>query len=311
MLEKSTFRRFKRSRNRSEGGYILLTLLLFVALLAILAGAVEESITQQVKRDREEELIHRGVQYSRAVRRYYKKFGSYPTSVDQLMSSNNLRFLRKKYKDPMSRDPKTGQEKDFKPLHQGEVQMSFGGGLQGGAALNALAQNAGVKGGQGLATAIAAATGQQGATGPQANLNASDASDAGSPDQDSNGATPAAQTGPGISSGTGGSSSSGQVFGGGPIVGVVSTSKAASIRSFNKKDHYNQWQFIYDPTSDRGGLLMTPNQPPLNIGANGQPGQTGNGQPGSGISGTGFSNQPTSPGAPPAQQQPQPQETQQ
>ncbi len=47
------------------------------------------------------------------------------------------------------------------------------------------------------------------------------------------------------------------------MVGVTSTSKLTGIRSFNKKDHYNQWQFIYDPSSDRGGLVMTPNQPPL------------------------------------------------
>ncbi len=30
------------------------------------------------------------------------------------------------------------------------------------------------------------------------------------------------------------------VFGGGPIVGVASTSKAQSIREFNHKNHYNQ-----------------------------------------------------------------------
>jgi hypothetical protein len=74
-------------------------------------------------------------------------------------------------------------------------------------------------------------------------------------------------------------------------VGVASASKAKSIREFNKKDHYNQWQFIYDPTTDRGGLLMTPNQPPLqgsmqNMQQNGpqngqQPAQPGlPGQPG-------------------------------
>ena len=56
---------------------------------------------------------------------------------------------------------------------------------------------------------------------------------------------------------------SGQTFGGGPIVGVVSTSEKDTIREFNKKNHYNQWQFIYDPGSDRGGLLNTPAQPPL------------------------------------------------
>ena len=56
---------------------------------------------------------------------------------------------------------------------------------------------------------------------------------------------------------------SSQVFGGAGIVGVASVSKKQTIREFNKKNRYNQWQFIYDPTTDRGGLLMTPNQPPL------------------------------------------------
>jgi hypothetical protein len=55
----------------------------------------------------------------------------------------------------------------------------------------------------------------------------------------------------------------GPVFGGAPIIGVASRSKEKSIREFNKKDHYNQWQFIYDPSTDRGGLLTTPNQPPI------------------------------------------------
>jgi hypothetical protein len=74
-----------------------------------------------------------------------------------------------------------------------------------------------------------------------------------------------------------------QVFGGGGIVGVASLNKDKTIREFNKKNHYNQWQFIYDPTSDRGGLLMTPNQPPLmlsptqNQQSNGQGTNTNNG----------------------------------
>jgi hypothetical protein len=44
---------------------------------------------------------------------------------------------------------------------------------------------------------------------------------------------------------------------------VVSTNKSQTIREFNHKKKYNEWQFIYDPGTDRGGLLMTPNQPPL------------------------------------------------
>ena len=60
------------------------------------------SITFDIKRDREEEMIHRGVQYSRAIRAYYKKFGRYPTKIEDLENTNNLRFLRKRYKDPMN-----------------------------------------------------------------------------------------------------------------------------------------------------------------------------------------------------------------
>ena len=66
-----------------------------------------------------------------------------------------------------------------------------------------------------------------------------------------------------------------QVFGGGAIIGVASTSKLKTVREFNKKDHYNQWQFIYDPSTDRGGLLMTPNQPPLQGAVQANPQQNG------------------------------------
>ena len=67
---------------RHERGYILLTLMLFVALLAVASMAWIEKIDFQIKRDREEELIHRGVQYSRAIRRYVKKFGHYPSRIE-------------------------------------------------------------------------------------------------------------------------------------------------------------------------------------------------------------------------------------
>src|SRR5215472_3738529 len=112
-------------RQSPHRGYVLLILLLSVALLSIGFLAMVESIEFQVKRDREEELIHRGVQYSRAVRRFFKKFGRYPTRIEELENTNNVRFLRKRYKDPINRDPKTGQERDFKILHLQDVQMSF------------------------------------------------------------------------------------------------------------------------------------------------------------------------------------------
>src|SRR5438270_11827403 len=111
-------------KRSDEQGYSLLMLMLFITVLAIAGAAVAPSITFQIHRHREEGLIHRGVQYSRAVRRYVKKFGRYPTRLEELESTNNLRFLRRRYKDPI-----TG--KDFKLLHLGEVQINFGAGVAG------------------------------------------------------------------------------------------------------------------------------------------------------------------------------------
>src|SRR6202162_4633220 len=118
------------SKNRrGENGYALLTLLLVMALMMIFAGAIVPSITFNIKRDREEEMIHRGVQYSRAIRAYYKKFGRYPTKIEDLESSNNQRFLRKRYKDPLN--CKNSKCADFKLLHFGDVQMTLSG-ISGG-----------------------------------------------------------------------------------------------------------------------------------------------------------------------------------
>ena len=129
-------RPLNRHSSGAEHGYILITLLLFVALLAIAMIAMAPEITRQIKRDREDELIHRGVQYSRAIQHYVKKFGRYPTRIEELEDTNNLRFLRKRYKDPI-----TG--KDFKILHMGDVPMAFGGGLAGGTLVSVVPAGAG------------------------------------------------------------------------------------------------------------------------------------------------------------------------
>jgi len=236
----------------SQRGYVLLVLLLFVAVLSISFLAAVERIDFQIKRDREEELIHRGVQYSRAVRRYFKKFGRYPTRLEELESTNNIRFLRRRYKDPI-----TG--KDFKPLHLTDVQLSFSSGPAPGTPVADLAaQQAGAPGALSGGTAGPAGPGPTAIAGNQ-NPQAADQTEAPQQDQAASAAPPPPQP---LSqrAGPGGAP---QVFGGGAIVGVASVSKDRTIREFNKKDHYNQWQFIYDPSSDRGGLLMTPNQPPL------------------------------------------------
>src|SRR5437763_6006873 len=132
LLSSLTRRRRHPRRLCNERGYILLTLTLVMALMVIFAAAIVPTIAFEIRRDREEEMIHRGVQYSRAIRAYYKKFGRYPTKIEDLESTNQMRFLRKRYKDPL-----TG--KDFRILHYGEAKMSMnalgGAGIAGASSL--------------------------------------------------------------------------------------------------------------------------------------------------------------------------------
>jgi type II secretory pathway pseudopilin PulG len=234
-------------RSRREHGYVLLTLLLFVALLSIGSMAAIERIDFQIRRDREEELIHRGSQYSRAIRRYVKKFGRFPTSVEELENTDNIRFLRKRYKDPI-----TG--KDFKLLYAAnppQAPITAPGPANAKAASQS--QNA-------------AGDGSDAPTEAQESVDnvQSDGNDQGGPtpaDGDASSATDPAASG--SKSGKASTNDEQPTFGGPPILGVASLSKDKSIREFNKKDHYDEWQFMYDPATDRGGLLTTPSQPAL------------------------------------------------
>ena len=247
---------------RSERGYILLMLMLFVTLLVIAAGALAPTIAFQVRRDREEEMIHRGTQYSRAIQRYVKKTGRYPSRLEELENTNNIRFLRRRYKDPV-----TG--KDFKLLHVGEVQLASSPGIAGASPIGGGAAQAGGAALLGAAGTMLGGAATQTAPGtasaPAASAGTNAAGDSGSDASPANPASPdsskldSSQSAGGIGS----SQLSSTVFGGGPIVGVASISKAQTIREFNHKNHYNQWQFIYDPTMDRGGLITTPAQPAL------------------------------------------------
>src|SRR5271169_840670 len=93
-------------RYQRESGYLLLAVLLLMALMIIAATIEAPRLVQQIKRDREEEMIHRGTEYARAVKKFYKKFGRYPANLEQLDNTNQIRFLRKRYNDPLTKDGK-------------------------------------------------------------------------------------------------------------------------------------------------------------------------------------------------------------
>ena len=54
----------------------------------------------------------------------------------------------------------------------------------------------------------------------------------------------------GSSSGSDQSGQSGQTFGGAGIIGFSPASDKRSILIYKKKDHFNEWEFTYDPISD-------------------------------------------------------------
>jgi type II secretory pathway pseudopilin PulG len=334
VLTNRKFRRPKGAAGKADG-YILMALLLFVAFLVIATAAIAPSIAMQVKRDREEEMIHRGVQYSRGIKRFFKKFGRYPTRIEELENTNNIRFLRRRYKDPI-----TG--KDFRLLHLGEVRM-FAQGVPGLAApgtpipggVTAVPGAIGSPGTPGQQVTGTSGFGAQAAfganaqnptfnrqnqdvqnmEGSQANPGSSDAT-AGASTQDFGAQGSGTQDSSRQSSATQPPRTFGDtaigtnpIFGGGPVVGVASTSHDKSIREFNKKNHYNDWQFIFDSSTDRGGLLTGPAQPPL-LGVGGNAGGVPAVQavPGMGTPAGGPAANPDSQSG--GQQQPQPQQPQ-
>ena len=306
-----------RRLRRHEQGYVLIIMLLIVALMAITAAVALPAISFTIRRDREQEMVHRGVQYSRAIRVYYKKFGRYPTRLEDLDNTNNLRYLRKHYKDPIN-----GQ--DFKLLHYGEPGITLAGGIAGGSipGANAIGSPGGLNNSSGFSQPSAFggnANNAFGASGNSAfggssnktsgaNSNSATASDSSAtnaapgtdPSQTPPSPNPQDSTAP--KTGSSDESSSGQLVTSGPIVGVASTSKKSTIREFNKKKKYNEWQFVYDPSTDRGGLITTPNQPNLQgFGSaqglqpaqNGQPGNSTSpfGPPSGSSNQSGFGNQ--------------------
>lgn len=100
-------------RRSSEGGFVLLTLLFLAGAVAFMLVLALPRSAMQAQRVREETLIYRGEQYKRAVQLYFRKYKKYPESLDDLEESDGIRFLRRRYKDPL-----TGEDQ-WRLVHMG------------------------------------------------------------------------------------------------------------------------------------------------------------------------------------------------
>jgi type II secretory pathway pseudopilin PulG len=256
-----------RQEFENEEGYVLLAVIFLTVILLISLAIAAPKVAKSIQRDKDLETIHRGEQYKRAIKLYYQKFGSYPTSIDQLVETNQMRFLRKKYTDP-----ETGKD-DWKPVLFGQAHVRplgfFGQPLMMAGAVAGAGSMYAV-----TTTTTTDANGVPIASGDTSGTDASGGSSAGtgtglgstSPSQGSqNGISsmfPQTSTTPGMGSPTGsptgmsGTGTSATTFGGGgPIVGFTLPVDKASLVDYKLQTRYNKWEFNYDPTEEQAQAL--------------------------------------------------------
>src|ERR1700733_5608223 len=95
----------------NEGGYAYVMVLAAVVVLAILAGTAATLASYEVRHDREEELLFRGLAYERAIQGFYLSHQpgttpSFPRRLEDLLLDprfTHQRYLRTLYPDPMGK----------------------------------------------------------------------------------------------------------------------------------------------------------------------------------------------------------------
>jgi uncharacterized membrane protein YgcG len=93
-----------RRRKSEEGGYALLFVLLTAAVIAISLYKQLPRVAFDTQRQKEQMLIERGEQYKRAIQIFLRASNNtrWPATLDELEDFNGKRFLRHRYKDPLT-----------------------------------------------------------------------------------------------------------------------------------------------------------------------------------------------------------------
>jgi type II secretory pathway pseudopilin PulG len=225
---------------RNENGYALAVVVVVTAVLLVSLSEAMINWQKAMQREREEELIFRGKQFIRAIDLWQRKFPrTYPTTIDALLNTNNTRFLRKKWKDPITNSDEWRL-----------IKMNPDGSISGLVIVS----------GEGLPEAGATSQNRRGTPSPSTpgeqsqfpssstslgiENNAQSASSSQSlGSQSSSQSSGSSRTGQSRSSSL--QSSSSPVLGG--IIGVASTSKQKTLKTYNGRSRYNEWEFYYVP----------------------------------------------------------------
>lgn len=92
---------------RREGGYTLVVLVVAIAVLNVGVAAALPVWSTVTQRDKEEELIFRGLQYAEAIRVFLERHGRFPATLDELIEVEP-RSIRRLWEDPMTDDGRWG-----------------------------------------------------------------------------------------------------------------------------------------------------------------------------------------------------------
>jgi type II secretory pathway pseudopilin PulG len=203
-----------------QQGYNMVMLMIAITVLNILVAIALPMWSQEIQRDKEEELISRGFQYVEAIRVFQNRFQRPPVRLEELIEVKP-RCIRRLWQDPM-----TGEK--MQPIFQNEGQAlnpQPGTGENGQAGTGKTGDGKTGTGKQGTGKT---GTGKQGPVDPD---------DQGHIPTDPNGGPQG-----GAPDGNGGQP---QVSAG-PIIGVRSRSSKKSILVFAGKEHYDEWRFTID-----------------------------------------------------------------
>ena len=291
------------SARNKQGGYALLLVVFLLALVVVGTMSISLRVLTQGQREKEQEMIWRGKQYTRGIKLYYRKLGRFPNSMDDLVKPKvgNLRFMRQAYKDPMNKEdgswrliyvgPAGNLIGSLKPP-QGGIQMPVAGGQAGGATGSTFGSfgsqpTSAPPGGIGAPGAPGAAPGAPGTGTPGTGTTGTGAqgTDTTGTGTDSQ-AVPPANT---------------PVVMGGNIIGIGSKINHPSVIVYETAHNYRLFEFIWDPSKDLG-VGAAPGTPIGTPPGTAAPGQNPIGSP----------NNPLSPPpAPPTAAPPNPNPTQQ
>ena len=242
---------WKRQRKGGEAGYTLALVMVMASVLLVTLSEAVLNWQTAVKREREEELIFRGKQYQRALVLWYAHWSrtlgtpqvAYPSTVEALLNTNNKRFLRKEWTDPIT-------DEEWRFIKVGPNNRPL---------LTVLPGTAAAAPGGGRNPYGSGGSGQSQGSGPQAPAAAG---------QTAYGQTLKTQP---LNSPT---------IGG--IAGVASTSEKESLKTYNGRNKHNEWEFFTDyaalaARAQRGQPGRRPGQSGQ-PGQSRQPGQAGQGR---------------------------------